>query len=223
MRMMTTSRFFRVDLEPPAWAYAWMARGPMFRRIYRRLAADLAAGLPLSARLLDVGTGPGYLLGHVARARPDLSLFGLDLDYRMIRRGRKGESASSPPGPRHFLVADALALPFAAGVFHQALATFSLHNWPEPAAGVREIMRVLRPGGRAFIYEMNRQASAQDLKRFAQEEKLPFPLVYLGFKTLSPYHALRARDFNLIFHQAAVARWQLLPAHHIFWRGVVEG
>src|SRR4030042_1601467 len=102
MRMMTTSRFFRVDLEPPAWAYAWMARGPMFRRIYRRLAADLAA---------------------------------------------------APPDFPRLLVADALALPFAAGVFHQALATFSLHNWPEPAAGVREIMRVLRPGGRAFIYE----------------------------------------------------------------------
>lgn len=218
-----TSRFFRVELEPPAWAYAWMARGPMFRRIYRRLAADLAANLPLSARLLDVGTGPGYLLAHLARQRPDLSLFGLDLDHRMIRRGRRWESASSPPGPRHFLVADALALPFAAGVFHQALTTFSLHNWTEPAAGVRELLRVLKPGGRAFIYEMNRQASAHDLRRFAQEENLPFPLVYLGFKTLSPCHGLRAQDFTRIFQQAKVAKWQLLPTHHLFWRAVVEG
>ena len=191
-----TSRFFRVDLEPPAWFYAWMARGPMFRRIYRRLAADLAAGLPLGARLLDVGTGPGYLLGHLARPRPDLSLFGMDLNYRMIRRGRPGGVSLIPSGLRQFLVADALALPFAAGVFHQVLASFTFHNWQEPEAGIREIMRVLKPGGRALIYEMNLEASAQDLRRFAGEEKLPFPLVYLGFKTISQLPRPASRGFR---------------------------
>lgn len=219
---MTTNRFFRVDLEPPAWLYAWMARGPMFHRIYRRLAADLAVNLPVGACLLDVGTGPGFLLGHLARERPDLRLCGLDLDYRMIRRGRRVEPGWPLKSSRQLLVADALALPFAAGVFHQVLATFSLHNWPEPAAGVREIIRVLRPGGGAWIYEMNPQASAAELRSFAREEKLPFLLVYLGFKTVSRHHGLRAEDFARTFEQSGVARWQLQPAHHLFWRAVVE-
>ena len=57
--------------------------------IYRRLIHDLAGSLPPGTRLLDVGTGPGYLLGYLARDRPDLSLWGLDFSPDMIRRARQ--------------------------------------------------------------------------------------------------------------------------------------
>ena len=65
-------------LEPPPWLYARLARGSLMRLIYRRLIHDLAGSLPPGTRLLDVGTGPGYLLGYLAGDRPDLSLWGLD-------------------------------------------------------------------------------------------------------------------------------------------------
>ena len=104
----------RFHLEPPPWLYARLAKGPLFRRIYRRFAADLAASLPAGAQVLDVGTGPGYLPAYLARERPDLDLWGLDFSYSMIRR-----AARRHPELRKWLVADAQALPFPAGVFDQ--------------------------------------------------------------------------------------------------------
>ena len=85
-------------LEPPPWLYARLAQGSLMRLIYRRLIADLAGSLPPGTRLLDVGTGPGYLLGYLARARPDLSLWGLDFSYDMIRRARPRQRATGAPG-----------------------------------------------------------------------------------------------------------------------------
>jgi ubiquinone/menaquinone biosynthesis C-methylase UbiE len=219
--MTTTSPFFRVELEPPPWLYVHLARGPIFRLIYRRLAADLAEGLPPGARLLDVGTGPGHLLAYLALKRPELRLFGLDLSFAMIRRARAGAAGPSL-APLEFLVANAQALPFPEGIFDWALASFSLHNWGEPERGVRDLTRVLKPGGRAWIYEMNREASAFDLRAFAREEQVPFPLLYLGFKTLSWHHALRAREFSPLLQQAGASRWHLSPVHHLFWRGELE-
>lgn len=214
-----TSRFFLgKHLEPPAWAYARMARGPIFRRIYRRLAADLAAALPLEAALLDVGTGPGYLMRHLARLRPDLRLVGLDADHRMLRHGRTGEGTAAAPHPCRWLAGRVESLPFPPQSFDLTLSTFSLHAWPKPVAGVREIMRVIKPEGRAWIYEMNRETAAADLRRFARAEKLPFPVVYLGFRLLSLHHAMRAGEFAAIMEQAGVSRWHLTQAHQIFWQ-----
>ena len=87
--MMTRTFFRRLELEPPPWLYVLMAKGPLYRRIYRRFVADLASRVPQNARLLDVGTGPGYLLAYLARQRPDLRLFGLDLSHRMVSAGRR--------------------------------------------------------------------------------------------------------------------------------------
>jgi ubiquinone/menaquinone biosynthesis C-methylase UbiE len=219
---MTMTSISPVELEPPAWLYHLMARGPIFRRIYRRLVADLGGALPLGAQVLDVGTGPGFLLKYLATQRPDLSLVGLDFDYQMIRRARRGKSESGRQAPLAWVVANALALPFPHGIFQRALATFTFHIWPQKEAGLREILRVLQPGGRAWVYEMNREASRHDLRAFAREEKLPFPLIYLGFKTISWGHGLGAGKFTAILQQAEAAKWNLHPVHHLFWRAEIE-
>ena len=213
-----TGPFFRVELEPPPWLYHLLARGPLFKRVYRLFLDDLTAALPVGACLLDVGTGPGYLLDYLSALRPDLSLVGMDLDRRMLRRGQRGRSqAATPSWPG--VVGRAGTLPFGSGVFDQVLATFSFHIWRRPDRGVAEMARVLKGGGRGWLYEMNREASVEDWRSFAAAEKIPFPLVYVGFKTLRWHHALTGEDFARVFEEAGVGRWQLEPAHHLFWRG----
>ncbi|HEY9074646.1 MAG TPA: class I SAM-dependent methyltransferase, partial [Desulfobaccales bacterium] len=198
------------------WLYARMARGSLLRRVYRRFAADLAASLPAGAQVLDVGTGPGYLPALLARARPDLDLCGLDFAYAMIRRARRRH-----PIPSKWLVADSQALPFPAGVFDQTVASFSLHIWPRPVMGVQEMTRVLKPGGRAWIYELRREAETEKLRQFARTERLPFPLVYLGFKAVSLHHSLKQAEFAAILQTAVGSHWRLEAAHHLFWRAAL--
>ena len=214
---MTFSALFRgKHLEPPNWIYARLARGSLMRLIYRRLIHDLAGSLPPGTRLLDVGAGPGYLLGYLALARPDLSLWGLDFSPDMIRRAR--QIALAPRTARGWLVADACRLPFPAGVFGQVVSSFSFHIWPCPVAGLQELMRVLAPGGRAWVYELRREATIQDLSAFAREMGLPFFPVHLGYKIVSIHHALPESEFFHFLRQAAGPRGTLQPAHHIFWR-----
>jgi ubiquinone/menaquinone biosynthesis C-methylase UbiE len=217
-KTMTSRPFHRPELEPPPWLYALMAKGPLFRRIYRRFVDDVAGEAPLGARLLDVGTGPGYLLCYLVPRRLDLELVGLDRSFDIVRRGRARLTNITPCLDIQWLVADALALPCAPETFEQVLTTFSLHIWPDPARGLAEIYRVLKPGGRAWIYEMNREAPTAHLRRFAREERFPFFFVYAGVKLLGWHHALRREEFHNILEQAGLTAWRLDPAHHLFWR-----
>lgn len=203
----------RFEPEPPPWLYAWMARASLLHRLYRRFGADLAAGLPAGARVLDVGTGPGHLPAYLAEMRPDLDLWGLDFASAMIRRARQRH-----PRSLNWLVADAQALPICSGVFDQTVATFSFHIWPRPSVGVQEMVRVLKPGGRAWIYELRREAAVDDLRQFARAEGLPFLLVYLGFKAVSRHHSRQTAEFAAILREAAGSRWQLQPFQQLFWR-----
>ena len=209
-------------LEPPPWLYARLARGSLMRLIYRRLIADLAGSLPRGTRLLDVGTGPGYLLGYLARERPDLSLWGLDFSPGMIRRAR--QRVMAPQAAPRWLVADACRLPFAAGVFEHVVASFSFHIWPCPVAGLTELRRVLAPGGRAWVYELRREATLRDLRAFARETGLPFLFVYLGYQTVRWHHALSAPEFAHLLRQATGPDCYetLRPVHHIFWRAELQ-
>jgi ubiquinone/menaquinone biosynthesis C-methylase UbiE len=216
---MTLTSIFRVKhFEPPPWLYAVMAQSSLMRLIYRRFVTDLAGGLPPRTRLLDVGTGPGYLLGYLARVRPDLSLWGADFSYGMISRARPRQKALAPQAAPRWLVADACLLPFPDGVFGHVVTTFSLHIWPCPITGLKELLRVLAPGGRAWVYELRREASIRDLKAFAQEIGLPSLFVYLGYQTVRWQHALPAPEFARLLDEAAGARGNLRPVHHIFWR-----
>jgi ubiquinone/menaquinone biosynthesis C-methylase UbiE len=220
---MTLTSIFQVKhFEPPPRLYAIMAQSSLMGLIYRRFVSDLAAGLPPGTRLLDVGTGPGYLLGYLARVRPDLSLWGVDFAYGMISRARPRQKALAPQAAPRWLVADACRLPFPDGVFGHVVSTFSFHTWPCPVTGLQELLRVLKPGGRAWVYELRRDASIRDLQTFARETGLPPLFVYLGYQTVRWQHAWRKRELDQALWQAAGVRRILRPAHHIFWQAELQ-
>jgi ubiquinone/menaquinone biosynthesis C-methylase UbiE len=86
--------------------------------------------------------------------RPDASQ-GLDLDPVMIERARAnteraGHGAEGSPA---FVVGDVASLPFGDNSFDLVVSTLSMHHWAEPTKGLAEMGRVLRPGGRALIWD----------------------------------------------------------------------
>jgi ubiquinone/menaquinone biosynthesis C-methylase UbiE len=123
----------------------------VLRRMYRRLAADVARIAPDGAAVLDVGTGPGVLLVELATRRPDLTLTGVDLSADMVAAATRnlkpyGERASAQVG-------DVTSLPFPDRTFDLVVSSLSLHHWDDPEAAVPELARVLKPGGRVVIYD----------------------------------------------------------------------
>ncbi|MGZ4136745.1 MAG: class I SAM-dependent methyltransferase [Actinomycetota bacterium] len=117
------------------------------------VAADVARIAPPGGRVLEVGCGPGRLA--VPLARQGLDVTGLDLDPAMIDRARiNAERAFGTDRRLSFVVGDAAALAFPDGSFDLVVSTMSMHHWEDPAAGLREIARVLRPGGRALVWDL---------------------------------------------------------------------
>lgn len=123
----------------------------VLRGMYRRLAADVAGAAPDGGAVLDVGTGPAVLLVELAGRRPDLRLTGVDLSADMVTAAKRnlepfGDRASA-------LVGDVTSLPFPDRSFDLIVSSLSLHHWDDPEAAVPELARVLRPGGRVYIYD----------------------------------------------------------------------
>lgn len=97
-------------------------------------------------RFLDVGCGSGAAVRRAAAVAQ--RAVGVDLSPGMITRAR--ELACDAPDAE-FVEGDAEALPFADAEFTAVLCTTSFHHYPDPAAAVREMARVLEPGGRLAI------------------------------------------------------------------------
>jgi len=126
--------------------------GLLFRRRYDDIASEITAAAPANASVLDVGCGPAEVLVRVARRSPTLRLTGVDVDAPMIERARrKARRAGVSPS---FVVADAAKLPFEDGSFDLVVSSFAVHHWPDPHAGLAEMRRVLKPGGRAIIWDI---------------------------------------------------------------------
>jgi len=124
--------------------------GPLIERI----AADVAAAAPDGAQILEVGCGPGLLSLRLARHH-GFEVTGLDLDPAMIARAQANTNRPGNGDQRRpsFLVGDMAALAFPDRSFDLVVSTLSMHHWADPTAGLAEIGRVLRPGGRALVWD----------------------------------------------------------------------
>ena len=106
-------------------------------------------------RLLDVATGTADLAIDAALRHPGIRVTGIDFVREMLRPGQRKIAARGLAGRLDLLQADALALPFPDGSFDVAASAFGIRNMPDRLAALREMRRVLVPGGRIQILEMN--------------------------------------------------------------------
>jgi demethylmenaquinone methyltransferase/2-methoxy-6-polyprenyl-1,4-benzoquinol methylase len=124
---------------------------------WRRRAADRAELSPGDAAL-DVCCGTGDLAFELSkRVEPGGSVVGCDFSEPMLDLAREKATERAARGIR-FEWADALALPYDAARFDALTVGFGVRNLADVDRGLREMARVLRPGGRLVILEFTKPA-----------------------------------------------------------------
>jgi len=101
-----------------------------------------------SENILEVGCGAGWLSRRLANLAPQGRVVGMDISDEMIRVARRTGAESEN---LLFVTGEVGEIPWEPNFFHHAISVESAYYWPEPAAGIQEMFRVLRPGGAAWV------------------------------------------------------------------------
>lgn len=150
--------------------------GQMDKRWRARTARELKPILDRAdATVLDLCCGTGDLAFSLAR-NTKARIVGADFSHTMLMRAKdKSALLANGAPPTSFFEADALRLPLEDGSFDLVTSAFGFRNLANYEAGLREIFRVLKPGGTIAILEFTEPASGMmgDLYRFYCQKVLP--------------------------------------------------
>jgi demethylmenaquinone methyltransferase/2-methoxy-6-polyprenyl-1,4-benzoquinol methylase len=121
---------------------------------WRRRAVDFLE-LPAPARVLDLCTGTADLLIEALRRDPRHSGVGVDLSHGMLARGAAKLRRGGYAGRAVLVGGDGERLPLRDASCDGALVAFGIRNVGDPVRALREVVRVLRPGGRLVVLEFS--------------------------------------------------------------------
>jgi demethylmenaquinone methyltransferase/2-methoxy-6-polyprenyl-1,4-benzoquinol methylase len=125
-------------------------------RSWRRRALRWIVDAQRPQRILDIACGTGdFSLAIARRMHADSRITGLDLSEGMLAVMREKVEAAGLSERISCLQGDCEAMPFPDGSFDVATIAFGIRNFEHREAALREILRVLRPGGRLVILELS--------------------------------------------------------------------
>ncbi|MDQ6623491.1 MAG: ubiquinone/menaquinone biosynthesis methyltransferase [Verrucomicrobiota bacterium] len=134
--------------------------------LWRARAASIVANWQ-PRRVLDLATGSGDLALTLAQRLPAAEITGADFSPEMLARARR-------KGLQRTVIADALALPFPDAAFDCTTVAFGLRNMADWGAALREMARVLTPGGHVLVLDFSLPSNAlRPFYRFYLHHCLP--------------------------------------------------
>jgi ubiquinone/menaquinone biosynthesis C-methylase UbiE len=104
-----------------------------------------------SDSILEVGSGPGVGLDLAAARAYEGRVVGVDPSETMLEMAHRRNHTLIEAGHVELHPGTVEKLPFDDATFDKAMTMNSLHLWPDPVAGLKEVKRTLRPGGRIAI------------------------------------------------------------------------
>ena len=147
---MTNSQSESLREEFNRWAEA--GRGDGMEQDHLPITLPMLAKMGLqptdAGSVLDIGCGSGWLSRRIAKLVPQGRVVGMDISDEMVRIARRH---SNDQHNILFVVGEVAAIPWDSNFFTQAVSVESAYYWPDPAAGIKEIHRVLHPGAGAWI------------------------------------------------------------------------
>ncbi|SDY74298.1 class I SAM-dependent methyltransferase [Tindallia californiensis] len=124
---------------------------PMLQPVYPLLVQQFVDDYQLTTGIaLDVGTGPGYLGLELAKIT-NMEVWFLDYSSEAIEKCKKNVLECELDNKLQYFEADVADMPLESGSADFIMSRGSLWFWKEPVIGLKEISRILKPGGTAFI------------------------------------------------------------------------
>jgi ubiquinone/menaquinone biosynthesis C-methylase UbiE len=157
---------------------------------FRKLAKRIADCLQPGDHVLEVAPGPGYLAVALAQLG-SYRIVGLDVSRSFVRIAR--DNATRNGVEVDFQEGNAAAMPFAAETFNVVVCRAAFKNFSDPVGALGEMHRVLRPGGRALILDMRKDASDKSITDEVAKMNLGRIDAFITRITLS---ALRKRAYS---------------------------
>jgi ubiquinone/menaquinone biosynthesis C-methylase UbiE len=120
---------------------------------FRQEARKIAVGLPIGSRVLEIAPGPGYFAVELAKLG-SYRIVGLDISESFVRIA--SENASKAGVDVSFRRGNASAMPFEPDSFDLIYCRAAFKNFSAPIRAIREMYRVLTPGGKAVIVDLRK-------------------------------------------------------------------
>ena len=139
--------------SPIPFSWVWLLDNPLRRLIFSPKRLLDAVGIREGMQVLEIGPGPGHLTVEAAPRLGRGKLYGLDIEPRMIARARR-KLIRRRLNNVHLIVGNATSLPFAPESFDLAFMIYVSGEIPYRERALRELARVLRPGGVLSISEV---------------------------------------------------------------------
>ncbi len=147
-----------------------------WRRVLTRMVRDF-----VPRDVVDLATGSGDVAFKLRdRLGPDVPVTGLDFCEPMLDEAREKKQAKPKYADLTFNFGDCMALPLPDESVDAVTISFGVRNFEDRQQGLREILRVLRPGGRLFVLE------------FSQPDRWFRPVYYFYLKYILPWVAALA-------------------------------
>ena len=132
-------------------------------RRWRSRAADMLV-LPRHARVLDVGTGTAVSAITIARRHPQARVTGIDINANMLKAAETAVARALLSDRIELMRVNGEKMPFADATFDAVLLSFTIEDMVNQAAGVKEIARVLKPGGSVVVLGLGGMPSSPLLR-----------------------------------------------------------
>jgi len=129
---------------------------PLITGVCRAVAEDLVAEAR-SGELLELNSAPGFLTVEMGQRARDLQITALDPSPHGVQITEAKVHAAGLGRQIKVAMGDAMDIPYPDESFDFAVSLGALHRWPAPGVVLGEILRVLRPGGKAWIYDWRRE------------------------------------------------------------------
>lgn len=182
-----------------------LAIGIYYRKVAEEIVSTFKEGL-----ILDLGTGPGYLPIEIVKQSADIKIVGIDLSRKLIQMAQQNAQNAGVTDRIEFQMGDSGRLRFDDASFDMVISTGMLHSLKDPIKVLKEIYRVLKNGGEAWIYDPAKVASYIDQKKWKASLTHPERFLIWMFtvmKLLRPIKTynrkqvgemIRATDFEIL-------------------------